>query len=140
MTAGPGAPPVTIIQGPVSFDIDTVLAEHNADRALHSAPPLVWNSTIAAEASAYASTCPGNGLYPPNLPLGSLFYGVNTELGAADFTAAIGVWYGEGESYNYSSPAGYGSNPAYNSFNFAQVRLPPCQLAASMGQGDEGVW
>ena len=50
------------LRGPgTAIDIATILAVHNADRAQHSAPALVWNTSAAAFAAAYTSGCPGGG-------------------------------------------------------------------------------
>jgi len=38
-------------------DISALLNAQNAHRALHSAPPLTWDTSLAASAAAYAGKC-----------------------------------------------------------------------------------
>jgi hypothetical protein len=51
-----------IAQGPgTAINIATILSVHNADRAAHSAPAMVWNASAAAFAASYTAGCPGGG-------------------------------------------------------------------------------
>jgi len=38
-------------------DISIILNAHNLHRAVHSAPPMTWDSTMAASAASYAAQC-----------------------------------------------------------------------------------
>ena len=79
-----------------------ILQATNEKRALHSAPDLVWDDTVAAYAQAYADKY--------NCASGSLThsggqYGENLAVGYADGPSAVDAWYNEVKDYSYLSPS-----------------------------------
>lgn len=83
---------------PSSSNAETLLNAHNAKRALHGVPDLVWDDTLYAYAAQYAANydCSGTlthsgGPYGENLALGYTLEG------------AIDAWYAEGDNYDYGS-------------------------------------
>jgi len=90
---------------------DQCLKAHNVRRAVHDAPPLVWDDELAAWAHKVSSTCVfehSGGPYGENLAAG----GEGTPEGF------VGSWYEEGqlEGYSYSS-GGFSSQTGH----FTQV-------------------
>jgi hypothetical protein len=119
--AGPGLT-VPIIDGPVAIDQTGILASLNADRALNSALPLVWDADAAAFAATYVSTCPGNG--SSLVPINNAQYGGTLALGLPDFKSVVLAWYNEGGGYDFTDP-GYDPDAA----NFTQVRAAAGTIA-----------
>lgn len=80
----------------------SILAEHNAKRALHSAGSLTWNETLYEYASNYADeySCPSNGA----LTHSGGPYGENLGAGYSSGKATVDAWYDENSQYSYSSP------------------------------------
>lgn len=61
------------------------LSAHNKLRALHQAPNLIWDDTLASYAQNYANRCQFRHSHSP--------YGENLATGYPSVTAAIHVWY-----------------------------------------------
>jgi uncharacterized protein YkwD len=77
------------------------LAAHNKFRALHHAPPLVWDNTLANYALRYASQC--------QFQHSSGSYGENLAAGYPSITEAVTAWHAEGDQYPYDKPGFYTS-------------------------------
>lgn len=88
-------PPSPVASAPPSAmsclncDAAAVLASHNNYRAMNSAKPLVWNNTLAAYASLWASKCIWAHSQGP--------YGENLYASTGSSTVSVGVtdWYNE---------------------------------------------
>jgi uncharacterized protein YkwD len=72
------------------------LAVHNAYRARHHAPPLVWDATLARYAARHASHCVFKHSHSP--------YGENLAAGYPTIGAAAAAWYAEQAQYHYFNP------------------------------------
>jgi glioma pathogenesis-related protein 2 len=82
-------------------DPQTLLDAHNAYRARHCAPALIWSPELATAAQRWANRCLFD--HDPNSETGeNLAWG--TRLSARE---AVGLWYEEISQYNYSAP-GFG--------------------------------
>jgi len=84
------------------------LDEHNRMRCLHrDTPVLTWSSTLAADASACAQTCPtGHSSCDQNGAGENLYYAGSTVALVEDANSwdnAIQAWYGEEPSWDYVS-------------------------------------
>jgi hypothetical protein len=127
-----------VFESLVPFDSNTVLAEHNAYRALHSAPPLTYDPAAAAFAAALASTCDFSSLAFISVFNNDTEYSASAAASpsqAFDFTGAVDFWYGTGAGYNYSDPGGGGSdvNDGSQVNEFAQVwPFPAVALVATL--------
>ncbi|KAJ6466678.1 CAP domain-containing protein [Mycena vitilis] len=93
---------------PDSAEVKSYLAAHNTVRALHDAPPLVWNDTLADAASSWADTCQvkhsdGTLLDSP--------YGENIVAATGHFpiSTALALFVSDESDYDPS-------NPTYNHF------------------------
>ena len=89
-------------QSNVPKEFVQAISDANAHRAWHHAPPLVWNATVAAAASRWASQCPNghdpNGTWGENLLWGS---GIDTNsIGAV----AVREFHKEVSYYNFNNP------------------------------------
>jgi hypothetical protein len=78
---------------------DECLASHNKYRALHGAPNLVWNDTMATYAKGVSGTCVFEHSGGP--------YGENLAAGYDTPSDAIDAWYAEEKDYSYTNP-GFG--------------------------------
>ena len=89
-SAGPGSSNASTAYPSTNYT--GVLAQHNAYRAKHSAPPLVWNESLAAAADAYAAKC--FWAHDPNrVDMGeNLLYGAAAD---ASLAKATDDWYNE---------------------------------------------
>lgn len=79
-----------------------ILNEHNVKRALHSAPPLEWNNTLAQYAQNYATSsfsCDNVQLIHSGGP-----YGENLAAGYVGGAAPVDAWYDEISDYDFSNP------------------------------------
>lgn len=72
------------------------LAAHNKFRALHHAPNLVWDETLASYAAEHANKCVFRHSSSP--------YGENLAAGHKTITAAVTAWYDENKKYSYDHP------------------------------------
>ncbi|KAI5841805.1 CAP domain-containing protein [Morchella snyderi] len=72
-----------------------VLNAHNTRRALHGAPALTWDSTMASYATSISAKCVFEHSGGP--------YGENLAAGYATPEDAIEAWYAENTSYNYAA-------------------------------------
>ncbi|KAI8067108.1 CAP domain-containing protein [Gongronella butleri] len=79
-----------------SSDQQTILAVHNKYRAIHQAPPLKWDNTLANYASNYIGHCQFKHSGGP--------YGENLAMGYGDWTSVVNAWYDEVKDYSYSNP------------------------------------
>ncbi|KAF3916784.1 hypothetical protein ABW20_dc0108211 [Dactylellina cionopaga] len=71
---------------------------HNAWRAHHGTPPVVWNGTLALAAFKTATTCVYG--HTPNNP-----YGENIAAGTySNFGFYASLWYNEVSQYNFNNP------------------------------------
>lgn len=77
------------------------LSAHNKFRALHQAPPLVWDKALASYAEIYASQCEFKHSSGP--------YGENLAAGYPTITDAVSAWNAEGDQYPYNNPGFYTS-------------------------------
>lgn len=75
---------------------ETILSAHNHFRAIHHAPNLEWDDTLANYARQYASKCQFKHSHSP--------YGENLAAGYPTVNAAINAWYAEHELYSYIWP------------------------------------
>ncbi|KAI7858521.1 CAP domain-containing protein [Circinella umbellata] len=73
-----------------------VLDLHNQFRAKHSAPPLVWDATLAAYAQKWSDRCV--------FEHSSGSYGENLAQGFPDWEGVVTAWYDENTEYDYSKP------------------------------------
>ncbi|KAG1655819.1 hypothetical protein FOA52_008382 [Chlamydomonas sp. UWO 241] len=101
-------PPFTVAVGQLplnspgvlsNYDIAAVLQVHNQRRAVHSAPPLTWNSMLADMANKWAKEC----LFWHS----DYYYGENIALGGTSSNAAqlAARWYDEEVcDYDYNNP------------------------------------
>lgn len=88
-----------------SFE-SAILEETNTKRALHSAPALTWNTTLAQYAADYAASnfdCDNVKLVHSGGP-----YGENLAAGYVGGAAPVDAWYDEISDYDFSNP-GYSS-------------------------------
>lgn len=76
--------------------VPMVLARHNKYRAMHKAPFLQWNATLAQWAQQKAAPCKFAHSGGP--------YGENLAAGFSDIAASIDAWYNEVSLYNYAAP------------------------------------
>jgi len=90
-----GAPP-TAGDTPSSFG-QTCLDVHNKYRAMHSAPALKWDNTMANYALNHVKTG-GCHMQHSKGP-----YGENLGIGFSDVKSCIDAWYKEESKYNYGS-------------------------------------
>lgn len=106
-----------------------VLAKHNALRALHCAPALRWDASLAATAQASANRCvfqhSKNG-FGENLAMGTS--------GAYPPESQVQLWYDEFKNYDFAKPV-FGPNTGH----FTQVvwrstTAVGCGLAKCQGQ------
>jgi uncharacterized protein YkwD len=84
------------------------LAAHNHFRAVHHAPPLVWDTTLANYAERYAAKCKFKHSSSP--------YGENLAAGYPTVNVAVNAWYAEQAQYSYLWP-GF----SYKTGHFTQV-------------------
>jgi pathogenesis-related protein 1 len=84
------------------------LSTHNQFRAIHHAPPLIWDDTLANYAKHYASQCVFKHSHSP--------YGENLAAGYPTISAGINAWYAEQKKYSYFWP-GF----SYKTGHFTQV-------------------
>jgi len=73
---------------------------HNQYRLKHQVEPLAWSTAIAANAQAYADTCPTGHSQSG--------YGENMAWGYSSIAGVVKAWYEEEETYDYANP-GYSS-------------------------------
>ena len=94
-----------------------VVEAHNARRAAHCAPPLVWSPEVAAVAQRHADQLRGGGcnLTHSSGPYGENLYGASPAGGATP-AAVVDSWYGEVAQYNFARP-GFGMDTGH----FTQV-------------------
>jgi len=95
---------------PVKLFQNEALLKHNELRAKHGSPPLHWNSTLEAFASARDQTCVFEHTPPPRT------YGENIAWGYSSKDGAVQGWYDEVANYDYNNPV-FG----YNTGHFTQV-------------------
>lgn len=89
----PSVVPATPMQ---QKDKESVLAAHNAYRAQHHAPKLVWDDSMARYATRYASKCKFQHSHGP--------YGENLAAGFKSVNLAVSKWYNEKNQYSFSNP------------------------------------
>jgi Cysteine-rich secretory protein family len=83
----------------LSILIDSALNSTNQFRSQHAATPLTWNTSLAATASTWASTCQWKHSGGPS--------GENLALGYPDMTTAIDAWGNERAHYDFRAPTGF---------------------------------
>lgn len=89
-------------QSYVPKEFAQAISDANAHRAWHRAPPLVWNATIAAAASRWASQCP-NG-HDPNRTWGeNLLWGSGIETSSIG-ALAVREFHKEVVYYDFNNP------------------------------------
>jgi len=94
----PASPPPPPASPPgLSPELTAVLKRHNDYRAKHNAPPLQWDSALAAQAQGYADGCPSSHSHMQGV-------GENLAWGHSDIVAATNAWYDEVSAYSYSNP------------------------------------
>ncbi|KAI8064172.1 CAP domain-containing protein [Gongronella butleri] len=84
-----------------SSDQQAILDAHNKYRAIHQAPPLTWDNTIANYAADYIGKCV--------FKHSGGEYGENLAGGYRDWPSVVKGWYDEVQNYDYSHP-GFASN------------------------------
>jgi hypothetical protein len=72
------------------------LAPHNTLRALHQAPSLVWDDTLAAYAKTHATNC--------RFQHSGGQYGENLAAGYHSISDAVYAWYAEKANYSFQNP------------------------------------
>ncbi|CAN5914046.1 hypothetical protein BH11MYX3_BH11MYX3_28560 [soil metagenome] len=103
LNAAPAPPAPTPTPAP-SSTAQQFVAEHNAARAKHCAPPLTWSPKLAAVAQQWASSlreqgCKfghSGGQYGENLAAGTT--------GAMGPEALVAMWYDEVKGYSFQQP------------------------------------
>lgn len=109
-----------------------VLTAHNNYRAIHSAPPLVWNDTTAAFAQTVSSPCIFKHSGGP--------YGENLAAGYPTPVAAIKAWYDEGVNYNYAAAQFTESTGHFTQVVWKNAKQIGCAVATCNGaNGTPGV-
>lgn len=101
---GPGGEPVggAPSEPPASTMATALLAEHNAVRARHCAPPLTWSPKLAAVAQAWAEHLRDHGC---GFDHSRSSYGENLAGGTAgtlDAAAIVGMWAEEESAYDFA--------------------------------------
>ncbi|MBW2942020.1 hypothetical protein KXJ70_14590 [Zhongshania sp. CAU 1632] len=101
-----------------------ILAHHNAKRAAHNAPAMVWDTQLAAEAQAWTDSA-GDRINPVihdtnrGLVGENLFFRTGSSTSIDQLTAqAVAAWYAELERYDFANPE---SNVANDIGHFSQV-------------------
>lgn len=97
-----------ISQGSIENIKQEVLDAHNGFRAMHDAPALQWDDTLAQYAERHANECLFQHTHGP--------HGENLAAGYRTPRAAISAWYAENQYYSYSNPK-FSSNTGH----FTQV-------------------
>ena len=100
----------THVPSPVSVEspFGKCLKVHNEYRALHHAPALAWDATLATAASEWVAKCLFQ--HEPNSPYGENLYAefgtnVNTNANNATIlTNAVKMWYDEIRKYDFKNP------------------------------------
>jgi hypothetical protein len=124
----------------------TVLERHNRYRALHGAPPLVWNTSMAADAATWAQqVCDSRAFVGSPSQAGA--YGENMAAGK-DAAAMVDAWYGQVDKYDPEDPGSYAAAGQFTQLVWrgtaqlgcAVVRTAindgkACQLGANKGKG-----
>ncbi|KAG0249822.1 hypothetical protein DFQ27_009768, partial [Actinomortierella ambigua] len=75
-----------------------ILDAHNQYRAIHKAPPLVWDPKAATHGNNWIQACQFK--HSQNRQ-----FGENLAYGYKDFPTAIKAWYDEERLYNYNNPS-----------------------------------
>jgi hypothetical protein len=93
-----------------------MLAQHNAKRAAHNAPAMVWDTQLAAAAQAWADTADERE-HPSAHDTNRGFTGENMFIRSGSSASidqltqgAVGAWYAEIERFDFSNPNGNTSN------------------------------
>lgn len=101
-----------------------ILANHNAKRAAHNAPAMVWDTQLAAEAQAWADSA-GDRINPVAHDTNRGFVGENLFFRTGSSTSidqltaqAVAAWYAEIERYDFANPD---SNVSNDIGHFSQV-------------------
>lgn len=85
---------------------DEMLRAHNAKRALHGSPPLVWDANLAAGAQDWANGCrkdaSGNYAHSHVQNLGENLYAWTN----GTSQSAVDWWYAENKNYRWDDPLG----------------------------------
>ena len=113
------------------------LARINHYRAVHQAPPLSWDPSLAAAATAYAAGCPGPGAPSDGARAGA--YGETLLFGARGLEAAIDAWYADLLQYDFANP---GWTPAAGRFTqlvWASTARVGCAFSGDAGAGAGGL-
>lgn len=108
--------------------VTSVLTSMNAYRALHSAPALVWNYTLASASLEYAESCvmshsDGSG-YGETLAAGT----------STDPTFYISLWYNEGSNYNYNQPGFSEATGHFTQLVWVATTSVGCGFSSGCGQ------
>lgn len=128
-------------------EMQGLLAQHNAYRAKHGSPPLVWSDVIAADAGEWISQCKyGHGGGPPRskTPEGeNLFASGGAPPMGTYITMASNNWYHEIKDYNYKSPTldgiGGASVGHFTQLIWKETTTIGC-AAHHCGKGLKGFW
>jgi uncharacterized protein YkwD len=88
--------------GAAGVDVEAALAAHNAARARHCAPALVWSKKLAASAQRWADTLKRRDCAFEHTP--NARYGENLAAGTSgmmDAERVVGMWYDEVSSFDF---------------------------------------
>ncbi|SOV06641.1 related to PRY1 - strong similarity to the plant PR-1 class of pathogen related proteins [Ustilago sp. UG-2017a] len=116
----------------------TILKLHNDYRARHSAPALVWDSTVASASASWAAGC--KWAHTPNNPYGqNIAAGTAPQFGATDSAT---MWYDEIKLYSfvsgaYSDATGHFTQMVWKSSTKLGCAIKECS-ASQMGLGSSG--
>ncbi|ORX57569.1 PR-1-like protein [Hesseltinella vesiculosa] len=102
------SPTSTSKAGLSAKDQQAILNLHNKFRAAHQAPPLKWDTKVAAYAQKWTSHC----VFQHSQGQ----YGENLAMGYSNWADAITAWYDEYKQYSYNNP-GFGESTGH----FTQV-------------------
>lgn len=103
-----------------------ILETHNELRALHDAPELQWDNTLAEYAQRHASQCEFKHTHGP--------YGENLAAGYPTAEAAITAWYDEQRYYSYTNPQFSMSTGHFTQLVWKSTVKVGCALVPCNGQ------
>lgn len=111
------APEAGSSPGQYGVDQQIALDAHNALRALHGAPPLVWDDTCAQHALLAVQECVNQGALMHNNCSEynegqNLYTASSTGDNSANSKTAVQSWYSELDSYDFGNP-GFGMDTGH---------------------------
>lgn len=137
-TKPPSSSPPPVVTPPPSTAADwtqAVTQRHNAYRARHRAPALVWNASVADAAGRWASYCTfqhsQNRLYGENLFMTSSTSITKEQAGLQ----ATDMWYAEASQYSYANPGFSGATGHFTALVWVSTKSLGCGVQACPGWG-----